>query len=82
MDECELIALITAVSCAITKCCSNDEITILAAVFSQISSTLTTVLAQRDIRESKAGQNVNNQISDNINPALLADNPPVVNSVL
>lgn len=38
MDECELVSLVTAVACGISKCCSDDEMNILAAVFTQLGT--------------------------------------------
>lgn len=55
MDECELIALVTAVACGISKCCQEDDITIMAAVFTQLGDTLTTILVQRELREDSKG---------------------------
>jgi hypothetical protein len=56
MDDCELVALITAIACTISKCCSEDEISILAAGFTQLGDTLATLIAQREIREKKAAE--------------------------
>jgi hypothetical protein len=55
MDECELIALVTAVACGISKCCQEDDISIMAAVFTQLGDTLTTVLVKRESRENNKG---------------------------
>ncbi len=54
MDECELIALITAVACAISKNCSEDDISILAAVFTQLGDTLATILVKRELQEKNS----------------------------
>lgn len=56
MDDCELIALITAAACGITKCCQDDDIAVLSAVFSQLGDTLATVLVQREIRNGNNGK--------------------------
>lgn len=53
MDDCELVALITAVSCAIAKCASDDEINLLSVVFTQLGDTLGTILTNREIRENR-----------------------------
>jgi hypothetical protein len=52
MDDCELITLVTAVACAISKNCSENDISILSAVFSQLGDTLATVLTNRELKES------------------------------
>lgn len=49
MDECELITLVTVVACSISKSCSDDEISVLAAVFTQLGDTLATILTKRDL---------------------------------
>lgn len=64
MDECELIAFISASACAISKCCSNDEISILSAVFTQLGDTLATILAKRDLNNNPS--NNGNNYNDNI----------------
>ncbi|GEM_PF-895561 len=51
MNECELIALVTSVACGLSKCCSQNDITIMAAVFSQLGDTLATVLTYRELNE-------------------------------
>jgi hypothetical protein len=60
MDECELITFISATACAISKCCSTDELTILAVVFTQLGDTLATILAKRDLVNPSAGDAGNN----------------------
>lgn len=54
MDECELISLITAIACGITKCCTNNDMTMMSVIFTQLGDTLATVLAQREIKEDQA----------------------------
>lgn len=56
MKECELIAFVSGIACAITKCYSDDEINLISTIFTQIGDTLQTVLAQRD-RNSKDIEN-------------------------
>lgn len=52
MDDCDFVALITATACALSKCCTEDEISILAVGFTQLGDTLTTLITQRQIREN------------------------------
>jgi hypothetical protein len=53
MNDCELISAITAIACAITKCFSEDEISIMSVAFTQLGDTLATVQTQREIRENR-----------------------------
>jgi dolichol kinase len=47
MDDCELVAFITALACGISKCFSEEEIEILGASFTQLGDTLATILVKR-----------------------------------
>ena len=58
MEDCDLILLISAIACSIIKCCPDDEVTILAAAFTQLGDTLATYLTQKDLRESKSKDKV------------------------
>jgi hypothetical protein len=53
MADCELMTIITAVACGITKCFSTDDISILAASFTQLGDTLATYLVQVEIEEKR-----------------------------
>lgn len=64
MDECELIAFVSAVACAITKCCTTDDINLLSVIFTQLGDSLQTALAQRD-RNSKGCDTENDPDGDN-----------------
>lgn len=46
MNSCELAASVTALACAISECCSQEELPVIAAVFTQLGDTITTILAQ------------------------------------
>jgi len=50
----ELVTFITAFSIAISKDKSEDELGVLASIFSQIGDTIATIVAQREILESKS----------------------------
>ncbi|MDF2942017.1 MAG: hypothetical protein K0S01_875 [Herbinix sp.] len=65
MDECELITFVTVVACAISKSCSDDDISILSAIFTQLGDTLATILTKREICESKVNGNTNNNEKKN-----------------
>jgi len=71
MDECELITLVTAVACGISKCCSEDDISLLSAVMSQLGDTLATILTQREINENKSKEEKND------NSTITPSPPPV-----
>ena len=45
MEPCEFVTLISTLACAISKDKTTDEITILAAFFTQLGDTLATITA-------------------------------------
>lgn len=49
MQSCEIVTFITALACALSKCCSDDEISVLAAAFTQLGDTLATIAAQNQL---------------------------------
>lgn len=53
MNECELVLFITSVACSIAKCCSTDELVLLADAFSQLGDTIATILTHRELTEKK-----------------------------
>lgn len=67
MDECELIALVTAAACGISKCCSEDDISLMSVVFSQLGDTLATVLTFRELNENNSSKSVENNENMNNN---------------
>ncbi len=52
MDECELLSFVTAIACTIARNCPEDEITMLAAIFTQLGDSLATVLAKRSLNDT------------------------------
>lgn len=66
MDDCELIVTVTAIACAISKNCSDDEISIMAAVFTQLGDTLATITTNRESRNQNNNNNNNNHDNNNI----------------
>lgn len=48
MNSCDLVAAVTAISCAIAKCVSKEELALLTAVFGQLAATLGTLAVQMD----------------------------------
>ena len=53
MNSCELVTLISSIACFLSQNCSKDELSIMAAVFSHLGDTLSTILAHEEICESK-----------------------------
>lgn len=49
MNSCELVTFISTLACAISKDLSNDEIVLLAAIFTQLGDTLATIATQNQI---------------------------------
>jgi len=49
MNSCEFIASITAISCAIAKDKTADEITLLSAIFVQVGDTLATIATHTEV---------------------------------
>jgi hypothetical protein len=49
MQSCELIAYISAIACIISKCCSKDELSVIASFFTQLGDTLDTIIANEAI---------------------------------
>jgi len=54
MQSCELVSLITAIACAISKSVSNDELLVLGAAFTQLGDTLTTIAVQNQLCDKGA----------------------------
>jgi len=49
MNECGLPVTISVLACAIADNKSSDEISLLAAIFTQLGDTLATIATQRDL---------------------------------
>lgn len=49
MASCELVTLVTALACSITKVFTKDETAILAAVLTQLGDTLATIAVNDEI---------------------------------
>lgn len=65
MDDCCLITAITGIACAITKYCSDDDISLLSVALSQLGDTLATYLTQKEIRENRISNISNKKSSEN-----------------
>ena len=53
MSSCELVSFVSAVSCAIAKNATDDELSLLAAVFTQLGDSLATIAVSRSISADK-----------------------------
>ena len=53
MNSCELVNLVSMLSCLIVQNYNNDEIGLLAAIFTQLGDSLATILANNAILEAK-----------------------------
>lgn len=52
MSSCELVTLISTLSCLIADNSTDDELSILSAVFTQLGDSLATILACRSNNNS------------------------------
>lgn len=48
MDSCELVALVTAIACAIAKSVPKEDLPLIAAVLGQTGATLATISIQEE----------------------------------
>ncbi|HWT75436.1 MAG TPA: DUF6774 domain-containing protein [Mobilitalea sp.] len=64
MNDCGLIAAVSGIACTIIKSCSDDEISILSAVLTQLGDTLGTYLTQKEICKKRLSDN-NDDNADN-----------------
>ena len=49
MNSYELVTFVSSISCAISKCCSKEELSVLAAVFTQLGDSIATVLINEEL---------------------------------
>jgi len=49
MNSCELVTFVSAAACSISKCVSREELEVLAAVFTQLGDSISTILAHRSL---------------------------------
>lgn len=57
MDGCSLNLSVSALACAIAKGKSNDDIALLAIVFTQLGDSLATIAAGNEICQGKTENN-------------------------
>ncbi|BCN32049.1 hypothetical protein [Anaeromicropila herbilytica] len=73
MQSCDLVASITAVACAISKCSTNEELLVLVSAFGQLSDTLNTIRLQNEFllnleKKQKEAEDVNNCTKEKTTP--------------
>lgn len=54
MNSCELVTLISTLSCAIASSCSPEETALLAAIFTQLGDSLETIVAHQEFCKKDA----------------------------
>lgn len=54
MNPCELVTLVSTLSCLIADNSTDDELSILSAIFTQLGDSLTTILACRSSNSQSA----------------------------
>lgn len=59
MNSCELVNLISMLTCLIVKNYNDEEIGLLAAIFTQLGDSLATILANNAALDSKKCSNKN-----------------------
>lgn len=57
MGSCELINLISMLTCLIVQNYEEDEIALLAAIFTQLGDSLATILANNALLSSREDEN-------------------------
>lgn len=61
MKSCNVVTLVSAVSCALEQCYSKEELQILSAIFNQLGDSLATIVTVQDVNQSRsAAAAVNN----------------------
>jgi len=53
MNSCELVTLVSFLSCLISNSYEDEELAVLAAVFTQLGDSLATILANKDLLDKK-----------------------------
>ncbi len=60
MNSCELVNLVSVLSCLIVQNYTDEQIGILAAVFTQLGDSLATILANEALLDSCKNENMEN----------------------
>lgn len=57
MQSCDLAIFVTTVACSLTKCFPEEELPLLAAVFTQLGDTIVTITTQQELCEARNEKN-------------------------
>jgi len=49
MNSCELALFVTSVACALTNCLTEDELSLLSVMLTQLADTLNTIAVHNEI---------------------------------
>lgn len=60
MNSCELIAFISSIACTLSRNCSREELSVMAAVFTQLGDTLATIAVHDEFCNNKDFSDGNN----------------------
>ncbi len=73
MNSCELVSLVTALSCAIARCVPKEDLPLLTTILGQLSSTLATITVNEESQAS-------NESPMNTKPGseVIAEQPPML----
>lgn len=52
MNSCELVTIISSLSCAIAEAFTEEELVVLATVFTQLGDSLATILANNEFNKN------------------------------
>lgn len=48
MNSCEIVTTITAIACALSESCSEEELELISAALTQLADTLSTILVVKN----------------------------------
>lgn len=49
MNSCELVTFVSSLACVLSEKCTSEELSIMAAVFTQLGDTLVTIVTHNEI---------------------------------
>lgn len=49
MNSCELVTFVSSLACVLSENCTTDELSIMAAVFTQLGDTLVTIVTHNEV---------------------------------
>lgn len=66
MQSCELVTFVTALACAISQCYSDDELDVVASVFTQLGDTLQTIISNGQLCDKGNDSGEKSAAKDNV----------------